>query len=118
MEIQVKPASPSNISIILIAATILCSSALAQTVSQGGGAARAQKATPNIDGWGNNLPIDPSTPPAPAHDISGIWDPGPRGVQQLGAGAMPEDGKPEHQIPYTPLGLETLKLNQPSNGIR
>jgi hypothetical protein len=119
MKMQFKTASPSNISIILIAATILCSSALAQTGGyQGGGAAKAQKATPNIDGWGNNLPIDRSTAPAPPRDISGIWDPGPRGVQQLGAGAMPEDGKPEHQIPYTPLGLETLKLTQPSNGVR
>jgi hypothetical protein len=119
MEIQFKTASRSKIFIILIAATILCSSALAQTGGyQGGGAARTQKAAPNIDGWGNNLPIDHSTAPAPLHDISGIWDPGPRGVQQLGARAMPEDGKPEHQIPYTPLGSETLKLTQPSNGVR
>jgi hypothetical protein len=40
------------------------------------------------------------------------------GVQPLGAGAMPEDGKREHQLPYTPLGLETLKQTKPSNGIR
>jgi hypothetical protein len=31
---------------------------------------------------------------------------------------MPEDGKPEHQVPYTPLGLETLNSHKPSNGIR
>jgi len=43
--------------------------------------------------------------PAPIHDISGIWDPGNEGIQPLGPRAMPEDGKPEHQVPYTPLGL-------------
>jgi len=56
--------------------------------------------------------------PAPRHDISGIWDPGNDGIQPLGPRAMPEDGKPEHQVPYTPLGLEMLDKNKPSNGIR
>jgi len=56
--------------------------------------------------------------PAPIHDISGIWDPGNEGIQPLGPRAMPEDGKPEHQVPYTPLGLETLNSHKPSNGIR
>jgi hypothetical protein len=56
--------------------------------------------------------------PAPRHDISGIWDPGNNGIQPLGPRAMPEDGKPEHQPPYTPLGLETLNAHKPSNGIR
>ena len=55
---------------------------------------------------------------APRHDISGIWDPGNRGIQPFGPQAMPEDGKPEHQPPYTPLGLETLNAHKPSNGIR
>jgi hypothetical protein len=31
---------------------------------------------------------------------------------------MPEDGKPAHQLPYTSLGLEKLKLTKPSNGVR
>jgi hypothetical protein len=56
--------------------------------------------------------------PAPRHDISGIWDPGNDGIQPLGPRAMPDDGKPEHQLPYTPLGLETLNSHKPSNGIR
>src|SRR5215469_5235347 len=55
---------------------------------------------------------------APVHDISGIWDPGNDGIQPLGPRSMPEDGKPEHQPPYTPLGLETLNSHKPSNGIR
>lgn len=36
----------------------------------------------------------------------------------LGAAAIPEDGKPEHRLPYTPAGLEKLKLTKPSNGVR
>jgi len=61
---------------------------------------------------------DQKPAPAPRHDISGIWDPGSGGIQPLGPRAMPEDGKPEHQPPYTPLGLEMLNTHKPSNGIR
>jgi hypothetical protein len=55
--------------------------------------------------------------PAPAslHDLSGTWEPadGPdEGVQGDGVIAMPDDGKPEHQLPYTPLGLQTLKSHK------
>jgi hypothetical protein len=31
---------------------------------------------------------------------------------------MPEDGKPEHQLPYTPLALEKMKNYRPGNGAR
>jgi hypothetical protein len=55
---------------------------------------------------------------APRHDISGAWDPGNNGIQPLGPRNMPEDGNPEHQIPYTPLGLEVLNSHKPSNGVR
>jgi hypothetical protein len=61
---------------------------------------------------------DQKAAPAPRHDISGIWDPGNNGIQPLGPRAMPDDGKPEHQLPYTPLGLEMLNTHKPSNGIR
>jgi len=61
---------------------------------------------------------DEKAAPAPRHDISGTWDPGNDGIQPLGPRAMPEDGKPEHQVPYTPLGLETLNTHKPSNGTR
>lgn len=30
---------------------------------------------------------------------------------------MPDDGKPEHQLPYTPLGLETLKSHRALVGV-
>ena len=75
-----------------------------------------------VDGWTSKQIPEPATydpaAPAPRHDISGIWDPGNRGIQPLGAGSLPEDGKPEHSLPYTSLGLEKLKLTKPSNGIR
>jgi hypothetical protein len=31
---------------------------------------------------------------------------------------MPEDGNPEHQLPYTPLALEKMKNYRPGNGAR
>jgi hypothetical protein len=49
---------------------------------------------------------------APRHDLSGTWEPanGPsEGIQPDGVKAMPNDGKPEHQLPYTPYGLQTYK---------
>jgi hypothetical protein len=71
------------------------------------------------DGWGRPV-VDPlkggQTPgPAPKHDISGIWEParGPGdGIQANGPRDMPYDGKPEHDPPYTPLGLQTLKTHK------
>ena len=47
---------------------------------------------------------------APRHDISGTWEPANEpgdGVQAGGVKAMPNDGKPEHELPYTPHGLAT-----------
>ena len=73
------------------------------------------------DGWGRpvQLPVKgQKSDPAPKRDISGIWDPGDGGIQALGPAAMPDDGKPEHRPPYTPLGLETLNQTKPSNGAR
>jgi hypothetical protein len=57
---------------------------------------------------------DQKTAPAraPRHDISGTWEPanGPGdGIQANGVKAMPNDGNPDHQLPYTPLGLATFK---------
>jgi hypothetical protein len=59
--------------------------------------------------------------PAPRHDISGTWSPAGgegAGIQGTGAKDMPEDGKPEHQLPYTPLALEKMKDYRPGNGAR
>jgi hypothetical protein len=85
------------------------------------GATRAAQA---IDGWGRPLPTpakDQKSAPAPVHDISGTWEPanGPLdGLGIFGAKAMPEDGKPEHQLPYTPMGLEALGHMKPTFGPR
>jgi len=78
--------------------------------------ARAQ-----TDGWGRPVaaPAKSKNPgPAPRRDISGTWDPGNRGIQAMGASANPEDGKPEHQLSYTPAGLAKLNTTKPSNGSR
>jgi len=92
-----------------------------------GGNAGIQKEPPapvRLDGWGRPVapsPRDQKPAPAPKRDISGVWDPSPgpsEGIQQFGAKAMPEDGKPEHRLPYTPLGQQTLNSHKPSNGIR
>jgi hypothetical protein len=71
------------------------------------------------DGWGRPV-VDPlqggqKAGPAPKHDISGTWEParGPGdGIQANGPHDMPYDGKPEHDPPYTPLGLQTLKSHK------
>src|SRR5260370_24105557 len=61
----------------------------------------------------------PTPAPAPRHDISGTWEPanGPSdGIQANGVKTMPADGKPEHEPPYTPLGLATFKAHKPLEG--
>jgi hypothetical protein len=56
--------------------------------------------------------------PVPRRDLSGIWEPpsDDSGIQGRGAKAMPADGKPEHEPPYTELGREAFLRNKPSNG--
>jgi hypothetical protein len=58
--------------------------------------------------------------PAPRRNISGIWEfakGGAEGIQADGAKAMPSDGKPEHELPYTPEGRKAFMANKPSYGI-
>jgi hypothetical protein len=75
---------------------------------------------PSQWGQGTSSPVhnEHASAPAPKHDISGTWDPGDNGIGQLGARAMPEDGNPQHQPPYTPEGREALNQAKPSNGLR
>lgn len=85
----------------LMAVLTLYSSAFAQTARQ----------SPIV---GDQKPA-----PAPRHDISGTWTPanGPGGaIQAGGVAAMPNDGKPEHQLPYTPYGLETYRSHKALEG--
>ena len=74
----------------------------------------------DVDGWGRPIatPVIDKSAPAPRQDISGTWDPGDRGIQPLGSSAMPEDGKPEHRLPFTALGQEALNHTKPSNTVR
>ena len=77
-----------------------------------------------VDGWGRPLPApvkNQKSAPAPRHDLSGTWEPAngfQDGLGGLGAKAMPEDGKPEHQLPFTPLGLEAYRRTRPTIGPR
>jgi hypothetical protein len=55
--------------------------------------------------------------PAPRRDLTGMWDVGGgAGIGVFGAKNMPSDGKPEHQLPYTPAGREKFKANKPGWG--
>jgi hypothetical protein len=61
------------------------------------------------------------TESVPRHDISGTWTPARGegdGIGGQGARDMPEDGKPEHQLLYTPLAREKMKNYRPGNGAR
>jgi len=85
------------------------------------GKSRGEPPPPTIqDGWHRILPgmaeVPKNPAPAPRHDIGGTWDPGP--TQGIQAGVRPDDGIPEDQPPYTPLGLEKLNENKPSAGFR
>jgi hypothetical protein len=75
------------------------------------------------DGWDRIVPDVPAAQKstlAPVRDLTGIWEPTPGyrdGVQATGARNYPADGKPEHELPFTPLGLETWKSHKPGFGI-
>lgn len=114
---------------LIVASVFAALSVTKPTIGRQAGEANAQKgsaqsAPVRVDGWGRPVTQalkDHKPGPAPRRDLSGVWDPAPgpgEGIQQFGAKAMPEDGKPEHRLPYTPLGLQTLNANKPSNGIR
>src|SRR5215468_12080192 len=58
--------------------------------------------------------------PAPRRDISGIWEPAAgagSGINATGAQQMPSDGKPEHELPFTPAGREAFLANKPTFGV-
>jgi len=76
----------------------------------------------HVDGWAKPVPGPPKgeTPgPAPKHDLSGIWEPTPRyrdGVFATGPKEYPSDGKPEHNLPFTPDGEKEWKSHKPGFG--
>ena len=55
----------------------------------------------------------------PRRDLSGIWEfakGGGEGIQADGAKAIPSDGKPEHELPFTPEGRKAFINNKPTYG--
>jgi hypothetical protein len=90
--------------LVVLASLIFSASALAAGLQKQAGATKEGKAAPA---------------PAPRHDISGTWEPanGPGdGIQANGVKAMPNDGKPEHQPPYSPYGLQVYKSHHALEG--
>ncbi len=58
--------------------------------------------------------------PAPQRDLSGTWTPvgGTRvGIQAGGVQAMPNDGSPEHLLPYTEYGLQVYESHRALEGV-
>ncbi len=58
--------------------------------------------------------------PAPRRDISGVWEPAANasaGISANGAQQMPSDGKPEHELPYTPEGRAAFLSHKPTLGV-
>jgi len=107
---------------ILLAALMFVPAMGSQTAKPDGQTRKPESPAANsegTDGWGHPITALPKeSAPAPKHDISGIWDSGLRGNQVLGAQALPDDGKPEHQLPLTPAGLEALNQTKPASGFR
>lgn len=69
---------------------------------------------------------DPDVPnekpgPAPRRDLSGIWEPARSLADDVGADgakAIPADGKPGHEPPFTPEGQKAYMANKPTFGYR
>ena len=73
-------------------------------------AALSTVAIAQYEPWNNQglIVTVPGSAPAPRRDISGIWDAGTGGIAGPGHVAAP----------FTPLGLEMLKVMKPGNGPR
>src|ERR1700691_3046506 len=116
---MLKSFAASAIAVAILVSPQLARSQAASAEPQRGQDGRRLPLDKRVDGWLRPVAVpsrDQKSAPAPAHDISGIWDPGDSGIQALGPSVMPDDGKPQHQPPFTPLGLQMLKDTKPSNG--
>jgi hypothetical protein len=90
---------------------------------EGQGGAEAE---PAVDVWRRTVrrpPRNEKPQPAPRHDISGTWrvdgvdEFGYSGAGIFGAGAMPSDGYPDHEPPYTKEGLAAYHSHKPVFGM-
>lgn len=94
-------------------------------VAQRGGQGQQRKSGVSVhrDGWDREVsegPFTEKSDPAPKRDLSGSWEPTPRyrdGVQATGARNYPSDGKPEHELPFTPLGRQMWMSHKPGWGV-
>ena len=110
--------------LVIFIALALSLSARSQGAPAGKPAAQNGQQAPSaapalLDGWGRPVKDASKPGPAPRHDISGIWEParGPGdGIMAWGPRDMPYDGAPEHNPPYTPLGLATQHSHKPLEG--
>jgi hypothetical protein len=113
-----------NILFAACVALALASPLFSQTAPAPPATAAPRPPQPIIDGWtGKSQDVAPPKSPAPApkRDLSGTWNSSRGaggGIQALGAQNMPDDGKPEHQLSYTPAGLAALQLHKPGFGTR
>src|SRR5690242_21647938 len=116
--------APTFLLVFFISSALAHSQNTAPKSEQQRTTAPASSAPIDYDGWGKPIPAESKNQkpaPAPRRDMSGTWDPanGPDdGGQFLGAKALPVDGKPGHEPPYTPLGMEAYLRTKPSHGAR
>ena len=106
------------LSIALAAALAFSPPAHAQDQGEQDKGGRTSRASPERSTTSTKKEKKPA--PAPKHDISGVWEPagGPgAGIHANGAGQMPSDGKPEHELPFTPLGRQTFMAHKPTFGV-
>jgi hypothetical protein len=78
----------------------------------------------HVDGWNKkqeSLEAAGKKPgPAPARDLSGIWEPAPRyrdGVFASGPRDMPSDASHEAMMPYTPQGKQAMASHKAGFGV-
>lgn len=90
--------------------------------AQNAGAERESGKNIHRDGWDRIVPDPPKnqkSAPAPVRDLTGIWEPTPGyrdGVFATGPKEYPSDGKPEHNLPFTPEGEKEWKSHKPGFG--
>ena len=93
---------------------LMCAVSAAVVFGQGQGEVRQPGATYDFDFKGQK------PAPAPRRDIAGVWEPAAgagAGINANGAQQMPSDGKPEHELPYTPEGRATFLSHKPTFGV-
>jgi hypothetical protein len=101
---------PSRLVVVIVAGLIIPSLLLPLAYSQ----TRQPGAVYDFDRKGEN------PGPAPRRDLSGIWVPAAGsqvGIQADGAQLKPSRGRPQDELPFTPLGRKTWMARKPSVGV-